>query len=340
MNLDELQIKISIELDDLNKQLKSITKDIDNTLGPKATKKLMADNNKVIKSGLTSINKTTLNLVKKSRKDTTKEIEAMSKDINKSLTKAFDIDLTKFNSNITSAMNQARQTVRSVCNDIRRELNAALNISGNIRVTSKTTISGSATGSSGSNVASTMASSQYIGAMIIKATNAMLKNNNSNTSKLESKIDNSTNKIVSAIKNIKSVSIDGNKAGANNSSIGGNRTSVNNGSVGGRAENTRGKTPSVIEVPYKIIIDEEPLEQVEDRIKLLGEGFRALAIETGKVNFILGKTGDIFEGTVQRMREAFNMVKSLGTSGINFDLGDTKEQILSVVELMKQIHSL
>ena len=29
MNLDELQIKISIELDDLNKQLKTLTKDID-----------------------------------------------------------------------------------------------------------------------------------------------------------------------------------------------------------------------------------------------------------------------------------------------------------------------
>ena len=339
MNLDELQIKISIELDDLNKQLKTLTKDIDKALGPKATKKLMADNNKIIKSGLTAINKTTLNLVKKSRKDTTKEIDAMSKDINKSLTKAFDINLTKFNSNITSAMNQARSTVRSACNDIRRELNAALNINGNIRVTSKTSISGSGTGSSSSNVATTMASSQYIGAMIIKSTNAMLKNNNSNTKRLESKIDKATNKIVSAIKNIKSVSIGGNKAGVNNNSIGGNKTSVNNGSVGGRAENTRGKTPSVIEVPYEIIIDEEPLEQVEDRIKLLGEGFRALAIETGKVNFILGKTGDLFEGTVQRMREAFNMVKSLGTSGINFDLGDTKEQLLSVTELMRQIHS-
>ena len=160
MNLDELQIKISIELDDLNKQLKTLTKDIDKALGPKATKKLMADNNKIIKNGLTAINKTTLNLVKKSRKDTTKEIDAMSKDINKSLTKAFDINLTKFNSNITSAMNQARQTVRSACNDIRRELNAALNINGNIRVTSKTSISGSATVSSGSNAASSISSGQ------------------------------------------------------------------------------------------------------------------------------------------------------------------------------------
>ena len=200
MNLDELQIKISIELDDLNKQLKTVTKGIDKALGPKATKKLMADNNKIIKSGLTSINKTTLNLVKKSRKDTTKEIEAMSKDITKTLNKAFDVSFTKLNSNITSAMNQAKMTVRSACNDIRRELNAALNIKGNIRVTSKTSITGSATGSSGSNAASSISSGQYIGAMIIKATNAVIANNNANTTRLEHAIDNLGNKLTSAIK--------------------------------------------------------------------------------------------------------------------------------------------
>ena len=200
MNLDELQIKISIELDDLNKQLKTVTKGIDKALGPKATKKLMADNNKIIKSGLTSINKTTLNLVKKSRKDTTKEIEAMSKDITKTLNKAFDVSFTKLNSNITSAMNQAKMTVRSACNDIRRELNAALNINGNIRVTSKTSITGSVTGSSGSNAASSISSGQYIGAMIIKATNAVIANNNANTTRLEQAIDNLGNKLTSAIK--------------------------------------------------------------------------------------------------------------------------------------------
>ena len=91
MNLDELQIKISIELDDLNKQLKSITKDIDNTLGPKATKKLMADNNKVIKSGFRDMNKTAKTSVKQMHKDITKEFESMSKDISKSLNKAFEL---------------------------------------------------------------------------------------------------------------------------------------------------------------------------------------------------------------------------------------------------------
>ena len=218
MNLDELQIKISIELDDLNKQLKSITKGIDEALGPKATKKLMADNNKIIKSGLTAINKTTLNLVKKSRKDTTKEVEAMSKDINKSLNKAFDINLTKFNSNITSAMNQARTTVRSACNDIRRELNNALNIRGNIRVTGKASISGSATGSSDANVASTMASSQYIGAMIIKATNAVIKTNNANTRRLEQAINGLAGKLASAIRkiNITTTPVSSNTVSPNN----------------------------------------------------------------------------------------------------------------------------
>ena len=211
MNLDELQIKISIELDDLNKQLKTLTKDIDKALGPKATKKLMADNNKIIKNGLTAINKTTLNLVKKSRKDTTKEIDAMSKDINKSLTKAFDINLTKFNSNITSAMNQARQTVKSACNDIRRELNAALNINGTIRVAGKASVSGSATGSSSSSVAS-IASSEYIGAMLVKSTNAVIKDNRTNAKRIESKIDKATSKIVSAVKNIKvTVKLDSDK---------------------------------------------------------------------------------------------------------------------------------
>lgn len=39
MNLEELQIKIGIELKELNKQLKQASDDINKTLGPKATKK-------------------------------------------------------------------------------------------------------------------------------------------------------------------------------------------------------------------------------------------------------------------------------------------------------------
>ena len=178
MNLEELQIKVSIELKDLEKQLKSITKSIDKTLGPKTTKKLMQDNYRVIK--------------------------AESIAINRELNKAFEVDYKKFNTNLNAAMNQAKLTVRSACNDIRRELNNALNVKANIRVTGKTSIDGSATGSSGSTTtASSMASSQYIGAMIIKATNAIIKNDNSNTSRLENTINKSTKEIIKAIKNIK-----------------------------------------------------------------------------------------------------------------------------------------
>ena len=341
MNLDELQIKISIELDDLNKQLKSITKGIDEALGPKATKKLMADNNKVVKSGLTAINKTTLNLVKKSRKDTTKEVEAMSKDINKSLTKAFDIDLTKFNSNITSAMNQARITVRSACNDIKRELNAALNIKGNIRVTSKASVSGSATGSSDSNVASNMASSQYIGAMIIKATNAIIKTNNANTRRLEQAINGLAGKLASAIRKINITT----KTGSNDIKVNvpdvivKPEVTVNVPDVTVNVFVAKTKTKGTGDI-IDINIDEESITDASEAIKSLKDPLIAVRLETGKVNFVLGETGDLFVGTVERMRQAFNMVKSLGTSGINFDLGDTKDQIADVVELMRQIHSL
>ena len=202
MNLDELKIKVSIELDDLNKQLKNITKSIDKTFGPKTTKKLMDNNNKVIKSGLTAINKTTINLVRNSRKDITKEIDGMSKDINKSLNKALDVDFRKFNTSLNSAMNQARRTVKSACNDIRRELNNALNINGTISVTGKASLTGSATSKADPTAASNMASSQYIGAMIIKAANAILKAIGDITIQIKLELGKSTDRIVSAIENI------------------------------------------------------------------------------------------------------------------------------------------
>ena len=189
MNLDELQIKISIELDDLNKQLKSITKDIDNTLGPKATKKLMADNNKVIKSGFMDMNKTAKTSVKQMHKDITKEFGSMSKDISKSLNKAFELDMRKFNSNLTKSMNDAKSTVRSACNDIRKELNAALNVKANIKVNaSASASSNNDVISSSSTAAAIMQSSQYTGAMITKAVNEMIKVSTANTARIETAI--------------------------------------------------------------------------------------------------------------------------------------------------------
>ena len=346
MNLDELQIKISIELDDLNKQLKSITKGIDEALGPKATKKLMADNNKVVKSGLTAINKTTLNLVKKSRKDTTKEVEAMSKDINKSLTKAFDIDLTKFNSNITSAMNQARITVRSACNDIKRELNAALNIKGSIRITGKASMSGSATGSSDSNVASNMASSQYIGAMIIKATNAIIAENKANTLQLKQEINQSTNKIVSAIRkiNTKTIQADSNKTQVNvpdvNVKISGEDINVTTDNSDLVSEiNKLGK---INHEGFKVVAKniDKASSDIVSAIKSINNGFvnngnvesypptmrqKAIVKELpygsnqliggkaaeGYVNFTRGGTGVLDTSQIEAMKKAFKQVQDL-----------------------------
>lgn len=199
MNLDELQIKISIELDDLNKQLKSITKDIDNTLGPKATKKLMADNNKVIKSGFRDMNKTAKTSVKQMHKDITKEFESMSKDISKSLNKAFELDMRKFNSNLTKSMNDAKSTVRSACNDIRRELNAALNVKANIKVNaSASASSNNNVTSSSSTAAAIMQSSQYTGAMITKAVNEMIKVSTANTARIEASIKHIESALISA----------------------------------------------------------------------------------------------------------------------------------------------
>ena len=379
MNLDELQIKISIELDDLNKQLKSITKGIDEALGPKATKKLMADNNKVVKSGLTAINKTTLNLVKKSRKDTTKEVEAMSKDINKSLTKAFDIDLTKFNSNITSAMNQARITVRSACNDIKRELNAALNIKGSIRITGKASMSGSATGSSDSNVASNMASSQYIGAMIIKATNAIIAENKANTLQLKQEINQSTNKIVSAIRkiNTKTIQADSNKIARSNSIPVTKEDPVaktNNDSVKsfgfelvGAGKAISAVTKDMVNAHKAFVIinrNLSALNNLKSAMRLGAGSYGSNQLIGGKaaegyVNFTRGGTGVLDTSQIEAMKYAFKQVQDLRerikTSALmntsNFELGEEgqldtsqveamKKAFKQVRELMKQIHNL
>lgn len=200
MNLEELQIKIGIELKELNKQLKKASDDINEYIGPKATKKMMSDNNKAIKRGLDEISRTTKYSMKKLHKDTTKEVDDMSKDIHKSLTKAFDIDKTmvKFNKDIDRSMEQAKRSVRSACNDIRRELNAALNIKANIRVSASTSASRQSSGSRG-DTASIIASVQYNGAMIVKAINGMIDTNNKNTIRLEGAIEKSTDKIVAAI---------------------------------------------------------------------------------------------------------------------------------------------
>lgn len=185
MNLEELQIKIGIELKELNKQLKKASDDINNILGPKATKKMMSDNNKVIKDGFKVMEKTT--------KDSAKQI-------NKDLTRAFDIDktLVKFNKNIDRSMEQAKRSVRSACNDIRKELNAALNVKADIRVSSSTSVSRQSSGSR-SDTAAILASSQYTAAMIVKAINAMINTNNKNTTRLENTMNKCTDKIIAAL---------------------------------------------------------------------------------------------------------------------------------------------
>ena len=188
MNLEELQIKIGIELKELNKQLKKASDDINDVLGPKATKKMMQDNNKVVKDGFKDMEKTAKTSAKQMRKEVTKEFESMSKDISKSLNKAFELDMSKFNKNLTQSMNDAKTTVRSACNDIRRELNAALNIKANVRVNSSVSSSGSNVASRTSDAAAIMQSSQYTGAMIAKAVNEMIKVNNANTARIEASI--------------------------------------------------------------------------------------------------------------------------------------------------------
>ena len=197
MNLEELQIKIGIELKELNKQLKKASDDINDVLGPKATKKMMTDNNKVIKDGFKDMGKVAKTSAKQIRKDVTKEFDNMSKDINKSLNKAFDIDMRKFNSNLNQSMNDAKSTVKSACNDIRRELNAALNVKANIKVNASASASGSNAASRHTETAAIIQSSQYTGAMITKAVNEMIKTNNANTARIESTIKHIESALVS-----------------------------------------------------------------------------------------------------------------------------------------------
>ena len=159
MNLEELKIKISIELKELDKQLNSISKSIDKTLGSKATKKLMQSNHKVIK--------------------------AESKLINKTLNDAFEVDFTKFNNGLAKTMNQAKRTVQQTCREIRNELNNALNGSGSITVTGKASVSRTPSSQNSANNAAIVQSSQYVGAMITKAVNEMIKANNANTGRIE-----------------------------------------------------------------------------------------------------------------------------------------------------------
>lgn len=159
MNLEELKIKISIELKELDKQLNSISKSIDKTLGSKATKKLMQSNHKVIK--------------------------AESKLINKTLNDAFEVDFTKFNNGLAKTMNQAKRTVQQTCREIRNELNNALNGSGSITVTGKASVSRTSSSQNSANNAAIVQSSQYVGAMITKAVNEMIKANNANTGRIE-----------------------------------------------------------------------------------------------------------------------------------------------------------
>jgi phage-related protein len=154
MNLDELKIKISIELDDLNSQLNDITKSINKTFGAKNTKKLMQDNHKVIKSE--------------------------SKDINKTLSEAFDL---------TDAMRDIKRTVRETFSDIRREVNklkSDMNLNGEIRVTGSSSVSNSSQGSAGTGAI--IQSQNYNGAMITKAVNEMKKSNDDNSSRVESSL--------------------------------------------------------------------------------------------------------------------------------------------------------
>jgi tetratricopeptide (TPR) repeat protein len=186
MNLEELQIKIGIELKELNKQLKKASDDINEYLGPKATKKMMADNNKVIKDGFKIMEKTT---------------KTSAKQINKDLNDAFDIDktLVKFNKSIDRSMEQAKRSVRSACNDIRRELNAALNVNANIRVSASASTTQRQSFGSRANTAAMVSSNQYTAAMMVKAINGMISAENKNTGRLEGAINKSTNKLVSAI---------------------------------------------------------------------------------------------------------------------------------------------
>ena len=178
MNLDELKIKVSIDLDDFNKQLSAITKGIDKAFGPKVTKKMMQANHKIIK----------------------KE----SAEINKTLNQAFELDFAKFNTNLNKAMNQAKRTVQQTCREIRSEINSAFDIKGTVRITGKASVSNSSSSQRSSESAAIIQSSQYTGAMINKAVNEMIRTNNTNTTRIEAAISNLGNKLVKAVSDINS----------------------------------------------------------------------------------------------------------------------------------------
>ena len=303
MNLEELKIKVSLDLKDLNKQLSGISD---------------------------SINKTFTSSVKKMAKTADKEVNVMAKDINKTLNKAFTLDSRKFDADVTRTMDKAKRTVRSACKEIRAELNKAFNIDGHIRVTASS--KSNMTNSSSSNTNSAIAaSSQYTGAMIIKATNAIISNNNSNTARLERAINGLAGEIASAMKKI-GVTVKP-------------EITVNVPDVTVNVFVAKTKTKSTNN-PVIIELDENSVRVTEESIKGITDGLIDLRLETGKVNFELGKTGEIFVGTIIRMREAFNMIKSLGTSGINFELGkgfldeSQVKAMRDMYDLMKKIRSL
>ncbi len=222
MNLDELKIKVSIDLDDFNKQLSAITKGIDKAFGPKATKKMMQANHKIIK----------------------KE----SAEINKTLNKAFEIDLTKFNTNLNKAMNQAKRTVQQTCREIRSEINSAFDIKGTVRITGKASVSNSSSSQRSAESAAIVQSSQYTGAMINKAVNEMIKTNNANTTRLETAIGNLGNRLVKAITDNKPVPT----------------TDKNSAAIGRGTVSERDiKANTIIETSFKVIDDE--LQSVVER---------------------------------------------------------------------------
>lgn len=261
MNLEELQIKIGIELKELNKQLKKASDDINEYIGPKATKKMMTDNNKVIKDGFKIMEKTT---------------KTSTKQINKDLNDAFDIDktLVKFNKNIDRSMEQAKRSVRSACNDIRRELNAALNVNANIRVSASASTTQRQNFGSRSNTAAMVSSNQYTAAMIVKAINGMISAENKNTGRLEGAINKSTNKLVSAIskQQNKNSKVE-NKVEVKAPEVKVNVPEIKVPEVTVNVPETEAKTPEVkIEIPEIKIPDIEiDLSQLDESINKLGD---------------------------------------------------------------------
>ena len=369
MNLEELQIKIGIELKELNKQLKKASDDINEYIGPKATKKMMSDNNKAIKRGLDEISRTTKYSMKKLHKDTTKEVDDMSKDIHKSLTKAFDIDKTmvKFNKDIDRSMEQAKRSVKSACNDIRKELNAALNVKANIRVSSSTSVSRQNSGSR-SDTAAILASSQYTAAMIVKAINAMIDTNNKNTTRLENTINKCTDRIIAALNKSnkkdktenKSKKVKENKVKP--TTKGQEQPHVNKVAKTHQKEKSQTTTKGqLIGQPYgpdyKPLIDAlknayrtinilnrnlSALNSLKN-IKQLGTGsYGANQLQGGTVNFdTIGATKGALKEVTELMREIHKLSRMSLIDSANFDtIGSVKNSLTDVVELMKKIHSL